>query len=736
MVNMFNRILKNKRIVFSALLFFILSGAIIPNTTLAFVDNYSRFHPCSVIHPFDCAVYAIAAFGDVIIDVAQYISGFFVNILNYVLSQLIQDPNNKWAITRTTSIPGAAFNAGWLISKGWANMLIVLGFLGIAVAFILNLEQYKKNLIPLLIVALLVNFSVLFVGLIIDISNILMKQFLTLGEGGYSIIYKINGIFNNTLYLYPVSSWEGAGIYLGISIVFAMIYFSVGISLFLMAIIFIERYVMLAILFIFSPLAFVAYAFPLAKAKELFKKWWDNFIKWCFIGLIGAIFLNLALGILKAFGNAFQVAEQSDPNIILSYLAQIFFYLLIVIIFLLYGIKITFKASGAMSAIAIGAALATGTALLAGGAKLAGSAGKAVLPERAWNRTKEGVSGALERVGLFRPVGSTAAMKQKRSELKPEEKQRIENMTSKELTDLANGKSPGVLLPTESARRLKAAAIAKSSEKGLLKNLPQNEQEKLANYAISVDKNYAEKITKGNPGLAHLDSDKIEELRMRNAQKSGETFTDYTERIKNMSHTKAYANYKAPEIADLNNEDLIKLADQETADGTKALEEAIKRNILDQVKGGDVAKIANRLDKAKTTFGSDAKIGATKLDPRLVGYDTEAADKRAKEKGITPLKAREQLMNEANARQSASDIKNMSLDKYSNTDLMDLLKNTTANRLKEAGKDLAPEKKQALKRMLGKGGELKKAIDAALIAGNDAKVVELSDIYRTIKKDL
>ncbi len=430
MPNLFALVLKSKKIVVLAVLFFVLAGVFSPDVSLAQIINNESFG-CGTFKPaifqhardeidknpnlspekkeelkillqideadfatvklggFSGALgagclrfytaYVIASIGNLFTKVGQYFLKLFSAIFNYVASQLIKNPKGQWAITREFVPPppgfpgppqptfaGSAFLSSWNLTKEWANILIVLGFLGVALAFILNLEQYKKLLVPLLIAALLVNFSVVFVGLMIDASNIVMKQFL--GDTGplSNIQYGINFNWNKALLNFIIRSVSGSLTYFALSLVFAIIYLIVGVTLFMLAIIFIERFVILAILFILSPLAFVFYVFPMAKTKELFKMWWDNFIKWCFMGLIGVFFLNLASKIGLTFEKKLKTlaAEALDPLKIADATSEVFFFLLIIIIFLLVGIKLTFKSAGWASGMVIaGAGAVAGFAL-------------------------------------------------------------------------------------------------------------------------------------------------------------------------------------------------------------------------------------------------------------------------------------------------------------------------------------------------------------------------------------
>ena len=70
--------------------------------------------------------------------------------------------------------------------------------------------------------------------------------------------------------------------------------FIAGYILFLIGGLFLLRNIILWILVILAPLAFFMWALPLPQAQEYFKKWWNQFISWCFVGVGGAFFVFLA----------------------------------------------------------------------------------------------------------------------------------------------------------------------------------------------------------------------------------------------------------------------------------------------------------------------------------------------------------------------------------------------------------------------------------------------------------
>jgi hypothetical protein len=309
------------------------------------------------------------------------ISLIFCNISNalfrLVVSKLIVNPaetgfpNGKWVITQ------GIFLDGWNSVKNLANMLIVLAVVGIALATILRFRDYeaKKLLLPIIIVAVLINFSNVFVGIVIDASNFTMKGLLppNTSEEENGLIDKIRAVeIPNTNYEIGGGTTDGniSGVIANtVKILeFAGIYFMLGAIFIYITLLLIARYVILGILFIFSPIAFVFRVFPLPDAKKLWNSWWEHFIKWCFIGVGLSFVLWLSYQMVTYVGLA---QNQTTPN-----QSTLEFDLAIIVILLFVGIKITTKSSaaGANAIIGLGAAALTGGAGLAVGmAKRAGS---------------------------------------------------------------------------------------------------------------------------------------------------------------------------------------------------------------------------------------------------------------------------------------------------------------------------------------------------------------------------
>lgn len=219
-------------------------------------------------------------------------------------------------------------DAGLKVTLPLANMAFILIFVIIAIATILGVESYgiRKTLPVLIIMALLVNFAPVLVGIMVDAGNIItyyfikgidFTKFVEVDQG------KIGQFIKNTAIAFARAfkaagypeyiSWALTGIcdgddcnqlehnaeipggimtptlYLAGSAA-AMIIASITL---IMAIgMFLVRNVVMWLLVILSPLAFAAYVLP--STKKAFLGWWRQLLQWAFIGVTMSFFLYLA----------------------------------------------------------------------------------------------------------------------------------------------------------------------------------------------------------------------------------------------------------------------------------------------------------------------------------------------------------------------------------------------------------------------------------------------------------
>jgi len=245
-----------------------------------------------------------------------FLSAFFVTLIsipllaaNFVLwcgVWLLATVTRPNFITLSYTDPSRnpIIQTGWVITRDLANIGIAVGLLIIGLATILQIESYqaKKTLPRLIAVALLINFSPLILGIIVDGSNILMRYFL--GDFiDYSAFYTAYESMTDTIkqawnQVLSVQDPQEVNLTpLGRSIALIAFGFIAGFVLLIFSFLFIFRHLAIWILTILSPLAFLFYIFP--STKGYFKKWWQEFLNWSFIGFTAAFFLYLSLKIIQ-----------------------------------------------------------------------------------------------------------------------------------------------------------------------------------------------------------------------------------------------------------------------------------------------------------------------------------------------------------------------------------------------------------------------------------------------------
>ncbi|MCX6738214.1 MAG: hypothetical protein NTY11_02270 [Candidatus Parcubacteria bacterium] len=189
---------------------------------------------------------------------------------------------------------------GWATVRDFANLFFILIIVAIGIATALRIKQYevKKTLPRLVIVAILINFSPVICGVIIDAANIIMNFFFTAGAGGFSkgiSLAKGSWEFLKSAFQSAAGNWTE--IFTGVlffKMIFVMIFNFFGtFVLFLMGMLFLMRDLALWLLVILSPFAFLSAILP-STQKLFFNKWRDQFTKWTFVGVTGAFFIYLS----------------------------------------------------------------------------------------------------------------------------------------------------------------------------------------------------------------------------------------------------------------------------------------------------------------------------------------------------------------------------------------------------------------------------------------------------------
>lgn len=843
MLKVFSYLSKQKKIVFWVVLVFVLAGVVLPQATLAGQNNpFATSVPTNPCSNFDIkcnvvwVITALISYGFKFALAPTIILPLLILDLLTTIMAFLATTIFKWILA--LSIAGVAYTSlnpavspavaiGWPIARNFANMIVVLGFIVIAVATILRIKEYeaKALLAKLVIAALLVNFSLVICGIVIDVSNITMNFFIngtntTLWNNFLDLntlramIERFVSVFIPNTNIFDIMARYAGGIFYNIMNIVVMLLY---IFLFLF------RIIVLWILVIVSPLAFVCYVFPITKGM-VFDKWWNNFFQWCFVGVFGAFFLFIGTELNYYMASNRQLlrienlvtgaAEWGQVALMmLRYLTNLFQFI-VPGMFLVIGFIFSLQMSAMGGSAAIGA--------FKGAAKLAKVGGK-------WGADKTGLTKNAQKIGdrmtqafegSLLPRGYTEASKRRRQQPSRDAEDAAAANTAQQRMDVVNA-GPGrgtksteewmanfermeqngelanmnsadlrraqdtrvqetgrtgaysltpetAILDTDRAAELRAEYKQDGTESNVdymfrindmltkeandnmntkkIDKMTDTELSRLSNERNSKGSKATEKLikdgkkhlvrggtatdveaaiddaqlhgastslySKASPDLATKDEDKIKELLAKKGKTRATANPTEIADAEKVATREAYDRMDTKDIKAMNDTDLVKLAEEKTAEGAKALEIAIERGIVDRVKGGNIDQQLELLGRAKTNYGSGAKKSAAKVDPRLAGFSMDEMADRMDElendpygpgTSLDPATSTDQAkresvqkVSEAYEKLSPDEMSKLSKDAIN----MDLVENTTAKKIREAGKKLKKEQIKNLKDLL------------------------------------
>ena len=205
---------------------------------------------------------------------------------------------------------------GWTITRDIVNMFFILALVVIAFATILRIETYGiKTLLPkLILIALLINFSYVICGLIIDATQITATYFVKQIEtediaiAVLSRLRVVDAIRGTEGQMVPITDYDTDMVLILTTAFSAIVVFAAGFVMLVGAILLFIRVGALWALIILSPFAWFFSVFP-GKLKGYADQWWGNFLKWAFFAPIYIFFIFLVLkiseeGVLEGMGLA------------------------------------------------------------------------------------------------------------------------------------------------------------------------------------------------------------------------------------------------------------------------------------------------------------------------------------------------------------------------------------------------------------------------------------------------
>ncbi|MFA6485886.1 MAG: hypothetical protein WCT40_00775 [Candidatus Magasanikbacteria bacterium] len=222
-------------------------------------------------------------------QMAIWLTGWVLRLIMFFLQFLIQ------VASYNDYLGSPAVEIGWVLVRDMANMFFVIILLVIAFGTILGIEQYeyKKMIGKFVMAAILVNFSHLICGLIIDVAQVFTITFvngIAAAAGGNVInAFKLDGVMSfakATSYKYITGTEVFIAAIAGLVFSILALATMVGYTAILVA-----RMVVLWVLIVLSPLAFALGVLP--QSQKYAGQWWSQFTTNVIVAPICVFFLWL-----------------------------------------------------------------------------------------------------------------------------------------------------------------------------------------------------------------------------------------------------------------------------------------------------------------------------------------------------------------------------------------------------------------------------------------------------------
>ncbi len=216
---------------------------------------------------------------------------------------------------------------GWKIVRDVCNMFFVLVLLVIAIGTILQQDKYHwTKLMPQFVsAAILINFSKVICGVLIDLAQVIMLTFVQAFSGAaganFTVALGIPKILAASKNIQTFAGGISGGetntfLSIAATYILAAIFVTVGLVVItIMTLILLMRIIALWFLVILSPFAFMFAVLP--DTETYSKKWWTQFTNYIIVGPAMAFFLWLSLSIIQTQADGEKNAKNISAGSIL-----------------------------------------------------------------------------------------------------------------------------------------------------------------------------------------------------------------------------------------------------------------------------------------------------------------------------------------------------------------------------------------------------------------------------------
>ncbi len=230
-----------------------------------------------------------------VVSILLYVAQFFLKIAMFTLNFIIEVAGYNGFLS------SSAVSIGWVMVRDITNMFFVIILLLVAFGTILGLEQYewKKMLVKFFFAAILVNFSRVICGLIIDVGQVVMITFVNgvaATAGGNMInAFGLSDFNKLSADVKAQDSTDPSNIVVAAisAVVFSGLTMAIMLSfLFIL----VARMIVLWVLIILSPFAFVLSVIP--QTQKYASQWWSEFGNHVVVGPALMFFLWLSFAVV------------------------------------------------------------------------------------------------------------------------------------------------------------------------------------------------------------------------------------------------------------------------------------------------------------------------------------------------------------------------------------------------------------------------------------------------------
>lgn len=282
-----------------------------------------------------------------------------VGLLLFVESQILVLIAGKlldWAVGLQVPLDTSLVSSGWTFMVGILNLVILIIFVIVAFSAILRLEtfQMKKVLPRLIAVALLVNFSLLFVGIFVDIAQVFINTIknalgsfvdlslaplkaawagpvaaaitalgLKLGLALVPIGNVASAVATGALFFADLALGKG---WLLQGIVLTVFNFATGVVFLLFTALFLARTVVIAMLAMLAPLAFAAAVLP--GTQKYWNQWLSAVMSWSLLGVVSLFLMGLGM---KLFSITVSPLGGNIKGLDAGFLSNIYLYTFLIV---------------------------------------------------------------------------------------------------------------------------------------------------------------------------------------------------------------------------------------------------------------------------------------------------------------------------------------------------------------------------------------------------------------------